>query len=133
MVDSHHPFPHLENKALYIAVMLKDKGGSTYGIIPVPASLPKVIFLPGSSVRYILTEQVILEHASQVFDMYDIADKAVISITRNADISPEDESFEIDDDFRQRMRKVLKKESPPCPGADGDSGDVDTPLARIFL
>ena len=132
VVDSHHPFPHLENKALYIAVMLKDKGGSTYGIIPVPASLPKVIFLPGSSVRYILTEQVILEHASQVFDMYDIADKAVISITRNADISPEDESFEIDDDFRQRMRKVLKKRARLAPVRMEIQGDVDTPLAEYF-
>ncbi|WP_262397418.1 polyphosphate kinase 1 [Zongyangia hominis] len=132
VVDSHHPFPHLENKALYIAVMLKDKGGETYGIIPVPTSLPKVIFLPGSSVRYVLTEQVVLEYAAQVFDMYDLTNKTIISITRNADISPEDDSFEVDDDFRLRMRKVLKKRARLAPVRMEIQGEADQKLIDYF-
>ncbi len=54
IIDPHHPFPHLENKALYVAVRLKDKETRklTYGIIPVPKSLGRVIRLQSNSAHY---------------------------------------------------------------------------------
>ena len=33
----------------------------------------------------------------------------MLSVTRNADINPDDEAFELEEDFRLRMKKVLKK------------------------
>ena len=112
IVDASHPFPHLVNKALYIAVRFKGKGkekGERFGLIPVPDALPRVIHLPGNSTRYILTERVILEYAEDVFSMYTVSDKTILSVTRNADINPDDENFEVDDDYRRHMKRVLKK------------------------
>lgn len=41
IVDSHHPFPHLANKKLYIAAQLRDKKGNvSLGLIPLPAAPP---------------------------------------------------------------------------------------------
>ena len=38
IVDSHHPFPHLIHKSLYIAALLRDKKGSeALGLIHVPS------------------------------------------------------------------------------------------------
>ncbi len=45
IVDVHHPFPHLVNNALYVCVALKENGKELFGILPVPALLPKFLVL----------------------------------------------------------------------------------------
>ena len=115
IVDIHHPFPHLPNKSLNIFMMMKEKDQTSYGIVPVPQSLPDVVYLPGNSIRYIKIEQVIYEYAYRVFDHFSILDKTIISVTRNADISPEDEVFADDDDYRHHMKKVLNKRKRLAP------------------
>lgn len=115
IVDIHHPFPHLPNKSINIFIMMKDKEQTSYGIIPVPQSLPYVIYLPGNSIRYIKIEQVIYEYAHHVFEHFSLLDKTIISVTRNADISPEDEVFADDDDYRHHMKKILNKRKRLAP------------------
>lgn len=44
IVDPHHPFPHIPNKEIYIFTLLKHKAENILGLIPVPRSLPPVIF-----------------------------------------------------------------------------------------
>lgn len=108
VISPHHPFPHLENKALTIAVMLKSKDATQYGLIPVPRTMPRVIYLPGKQLRYSLMEDLILHYAPDVFEMYEILEQTVISVTRNADIQPDDEAFEVDENFRSHMKKIVK-------------------------
>jgi len=115
IVDMHHPFPHLPNKSLNVFVGMKDKEQTSFGIIPVPQSLPNLIYLPGNTVRYIMIEQIILEYTHFVFDRFNLLDKTIISVTRNADISPEDEVFADDDDYRHHMKKILKKRNRLAP------------------
>lgn len=115
VVDSHHPFPHLTNKALFIAVMFDVEESKTFGFIPVPQSIPKIVFLPGNSVRFVLTEDIILEYTQQVFDMFEVEDKTIISVTRNADLSPADEDYHDDVDYRHLMKKILKKRQRLAP------------------
>ena len=96
----------------------KPAGGKTalLGIVDVPDSLPRVIALPGGGVRYIRTESVILAHMKKIFKIYDIAESAVVSVTRNADISLQEESFdEEDSDFLSYMRGLLKKRDRLAP------------------
>lgn len=109
IVDTLHPFPYIYNKLIHIITVLKNKGNLVFGIIPVPAILSDVIFLPGEDIRYISIEKIILEYANDVFDMYNVVDKNYICVTRNADISADDEAFDIDDDFRYTMQKLLSK------------------------
>ncbi len=126
IVDIHHPFPHLPNKGLSIALILQGDGKELLGILPVPDALPPFLRLEERGVHYILTEDVLLEFAGQVFDQFTIADRAVICVTRNADITPEDEAYDVDMDFRQHMRKVVKKRTRLAPvrleiqGGQGD-------------
>ncbi|MEN6339446.1 MAG: polyphosphate kinase 1 [Clostridiaceae bacterium] len=115
IIDAHHPFPHLENKSLQIAVLLETRQGSRFGIIPVPKSLPRVVALPGGGMRYILLETLLVEYADQVFERYETLEKTVLSVTRNADINPDDEAYELEEDFRLRMKKALKKRARLAP------------------
>lgn len=115
IVDMHHPFPHLPNKSLNIFMKMKDKEQTSFGVIPVPQSLPDLIYLPGNSIRYIKIEHIIVEYAQFVFDRFSILDSTIISVTRNADISPEDEVFADDDDYRHHMKKILNKRKRLAP------------------
>ena len=107
IVDTHHPFPHLQNKVIHVCAMLKFKSKQVFAVIPVPQALPEVLFLPGIDVRYIRMEDIILEFMDQVFDNYTVDEKVCICITRNADINPDDEAFDVGSDFRKKMKKVL--------------------------
>ncbi|TJX13477.1 polyphosphate kinase 1 [Tissierella creatinini] len=107
IVDPHHPFPHLKNKAVYIACLLKNKEKTIFGIVPVPEILPTVVFLPGQANRYIHIEKIILEFVNKVFGKYDINEKVCVAVTRNADITSEDDTAREDQDFRIQMKKLL--------------------------
>ena len=110
IVDSHHPFPHLEGRVLHIAALLSHKKTERLGLLPVPASLPPVVFLPETPSRYILTEDILLSYADHVFEMYDVLEKTVLCVTRNADIQVDDETFGVEGgDFRKKMEKLLRQ------------------------
>jgi polyphosphate kinase 1 len=114
VIDSFHPFPHLVNKALYIICSFAGES-SKFGLIPISHPLPEFILFPGNQTRYILMENIVLHYINDIYSMYKIEYATIISVTRNADISPEEEVDEFDDDFRNRMKKVLKKRSRLSP------------------
>lgn len=109
IVDANHPFPHLVNKEIYVTANLKQKNKTMLGIVPVPQYVTDILYLPGHDIRYIRMEKVILEHLDLVFPRYEISDRNYICVTRNADITPDDEALEINDDFRYMMKKTLHK------------------------
>ena len=109
IIDPHHPFPHLVNKELYIAVSLLDGNRELFGLLPVPTSLPPLFFLPGNSVRYLLTERIIAAYTEKVFEMYQVKEQSIICVTRNADINLAREGGDEDDDYRHFMKRILKK------------------------
>ncbi|MCD7776593.1 MAG: polyphosphate kinase 1 [Firmicutes bacterium] len=115
IVDFHNPFPHLQNKELYIMLALFDGGKSLLGILPIPSVLQPFLRLSEERGHYILTEDILLEFSSTIFDKYKVIDKAVISVTRSADIVPEDEAYEVDEDFRHHMKKIVKKRTRLSP------------------
>ena len=119
IVDSSHPFPHLMNKDIYVTANLKhinsrknkdDKEKEQIlGIVPVPTYVSDILMLPGHDIRYIRMEKVIMEYLDLVFDQYEVSDPNYICVTRNADVSPDDEALEVTDDFRKLMQSTLHK------------------------
>ena len=72
--------------------------------------LPALVFLPGQPGQYVPVEDILLEYADHVFEMYDVLEKTVFCVTRNADINPDDETFGAEEgDFRKRMEKLLRQ------------------------
>ena len=108
IVDSSHPFPHLLNKDIYVTASLNKKE-QMLGIVPVPTYVSDILMLPGHDIRYIRMEKVIMEYLHLVFDQYEVSDPNYICVTRNADVSPDDEALEVTDDFRKLMQNTLHK------------------------
>ena len=108
IIDTRHPFPHLANKQLHIAVMMEKKKGHLFGLIAIPAEPDRMVFLEGGC-RFVLLEDIVLHFADSVFNIYKVLSKNIISITRNADINIEEESYDEGIDYRLHMKKILKK------------------------
>lgn len=126
IIDMHHPFPQLRSKGLYVAALLKYKRKVTLGMIPLPPSLQRYALLPGNGIEYVLLEEVISWFAYKIYPSYPIIDKAVFSITRNADINPDDEEVELGEGYLEQMRKAIRKRRSMSPvrleiQCDGDS------------
>ena len=115
IVDDHHPFPFVANKVPHVAVELQKKKRTIMGLIPMPAALPSLLFLPGKGIRYVHLEEVICRYAEEAFPAYPVLSRNIFCVTRNADISPEDEEFAPAGDFREKMKKLVKQRSRLAP------------------
>ncbi len=109
IVDAHHPFPHLANGVIHIGVILKHKSKDIFGVIPMPASLPPLFYLPGGETRCIRLETIVLEYVEQLFAPYEVKEKVIFCVTRNADVNPDDEVFADETDFKKRVEKALRQ------------------------
>ncbi len=111
IVDARHPFPHLANKALYVAGLMRSrKGTASLGFLPVPAGLPAILTMPGAPGRLIRMETVLLHYASSLFGEYRLESSCTLCVTRNADLNLDAELLEESgEDIRSRMSKLLKK------------------------
>ena len=109
IVDYHHPFPHLPSKEIHIFAYLHGPKRNVLGIIPIPNNLPDVLFLPGDEIRYLYMEQIILEYVDNIFEMYGVLEKTYLCVTRNADITADDDLFDESIDFRLAMKRLLTK------------------------
>lgn len=121
IIDTKHPFPHLENKRLYVLLSLKNKGKSKsyYGIIPIPGNLQRLLFFdpdtPNGILSYILIEDILLKYSSTIFKQYTVNSRAVIKITRNADVEVEDNFSDENIDYRDYVKVIIKHREKLAP------------------
>ncbi|MDR1571638.1 MAG: polyphosphate kinase 1 [Clostridiales Family XIII bacterium] len=108
IIDSRHPFPHIDNKRLHIAVTIERKGKLLFGFIAAPRALDRLFFLEGDS-RYVLLEDIICHFAHLAFKPYAVRERTVLAVTRNADLNTEDDSA-MDEgiDYRQFMQSLIR-------------------------
>lgn len=110
IVDRVHPFPRLPNLALSVLFYLRkhnDKVSDRVGLIQVPDRIKR--YLKINDTTFVFIEDIIKEYGYQVFEGYKVENKYIISLTRNTDISYDDDDFDIDQDFRSYMKTQLKK------------------------
>lgn len=106
LVNDALPFPFLKNKELYVAVHIVSKKGALVGMIPVAHEhADRIIPLGKDGKRFILHEEVVLQFAHLMFKGCKIQDRAIIRVTRNADIMVNNKGA----DFRDRMEELVVK------------------------
>lgn len=129
VIDPRHPFPNLRNGALYLACGLDGATDeeSLLGLIEIPASMNRVVEIPSptGTYSYILLEDVILACLDSCFGSYKPLDRALIRVTRNADIDPDGEGVEEEEDYRQHMKRILKKRLRLQPVVLAASGSLE--------
>ena len=131
IINVRHPFPHLLNKALYVGIILTRKKKTVFGIIPVASNLPKIVYIPNKSkIRYVMTEDIIATYADKIFDGYEVENTAILSVTRSADISLDDERLDLGEDFLEHAREVLLKRQRLAPVRLEIEGNIDSTMMK---
>jgi polyphosphate kinase len=107
VIDENHPFPSLNVGQLYVGLNLKRKEKESMGLLPVPTSLPMFYVIQGKNVQIVLLESIVEHMAKDIFVGYDIKEKLIFSITRNADLNW-DEQADAFYDARMKVKKLLQ-------------------------
>ncbi len=112
-IDSTHPFPLLPNLGLELLIRLRHpaEGGKMqegFAVLEVPAVLPRFITLEKneSSVCCITAEELIAKNITHLFRGCEILECSPFRITRDMDLSIDDESI---DDILSEMQIALQK------------------------
>jgi polyphosphate kinase len=120
-VDSSRPFPFIQSRTLNIFVLLrpgsdylvknknqKTKKEDVFAIIQVPGVLDRFIPLPSdkNSYSYILLEDIITHHLSDLFNNQEIIYNSLFRITRDADLTIDEQ---IAEDILEEIEKSLKR------------------------
>ncbi|SDD97059.1 RNA degradosome polyphosphate kinase [Sporomusa acidovorans] len=108
-VDAGHPFPFLTNRSLNLAVLLcQDRSDDHAAVIQVPAVLPRIIEAPsnGTKRQFVFLEDIIKRYCGKLFHGYTIKDVVPFRITRNADLSIDEEDAE---DLLAEIEKSLRQ------------------------
>jgi polyphosphate kinase len=95
-VDPAHPFPHVLNKALCLAFLLKQRrrGSQIYlGVVTVPRALPRLVRLPSpkNSIEFIFLHDIVHAFADRLYHGYEILSAAAFRVTRNSNLYLEEE------------------------------------------
>jgi polyphosphate kinase len=105
-IDQGHPFPHLLNKSLNLAVLLKRprEAGELFAVVQVPAVLPRFVHQKIESGDILIPlETVIRLHLADLFPGMEIDHATVFRVTRNSE-------YEIDDDEVEDLLKTIEEE-----------------------
>ncbi len=96
-IDPAHPFPFIPNRGLCLAVQLHDTAGSAdmQGLIPVPHQIGRFVRLPGETVRFITTEQAILENVDRLFPNFEVTGQGVFRVIRDSEMEIDEEAEDL--------------------------------------
>lgn len=129
-IDPGHPFPHLMNKSLNLAVILRRPGDPDplYAVVQVPGVLPRLVALPtvgeaGAAVHaFTPLETPIRLHLNDLFPGMDIVASVAFRVTRDAEFELDEETDDllraIEENIKQRrrghvVRMEIEDDAPP--------------------
>lgn len=94
-VDPAHPFPHISNLSLNLAVMVRDplRHLPRFARVKVPPLLARFVALPDGR-RFVPLEQVIALHLPALFPGMEIVSHHYFRVTRDADLDLDDDEAE---------------------------------------
>lgn len=112
-VDPGHPFPHISNLSLNLAVVVDDPvRGRLFARVKVPAILPRLVSVPApvdaepGTTHFVWLEQLIAAHLDTLFPGLIVRDYFLFRLTRDADTEIlEDEAGDLLRSVEESVRK----------------------------
>jgi polyphosphate kinase len=107
-VDPSHPFPYISELALSVGAMVADpdpeRGDRRFARVKVPIVFPRLFEIDES--RFISAEELIIAHLHTLFVGMVLEEVATFRVTRNADLTLEDEDAE---DLLEALEMELRR------------------------
>jgi polyphosphate kinase len=108
----HHPFPHISNRSLNLAVVISDvvRGEELFARVKVPPTLPRLVLVPVASeepqaVAFVWLEQLIAAHLGMLFPGFEVWESYPFRVLRDADIElQEDDASDLLEYIEQEVK-----------------------------
>ena len=117
-IDPSHPFPRVLNKALCLALLLRNKRKgngaarpAVLGVVTVPRLLPRLVSLPGPEgcCDFILLHELIESQVERMFRGYEVLACSAFRVTRNSNLYlQEEESRSVLESVRAELHNRRK-------------------------
>jgi len=109
-VDPAHPFPHISDLSLNLAVVVRREhdGQEAFARVKVPPLLPRLLALPDQE-RFVPVEQVVAAQVHTLFPGAEILGCAAFRVTRDADLElRESEAVDLRQAIESSLRRRLR-------------------------
>jgi polyphosphate kinase len=106
-LDPAHPFPFVANGGMGLLFHLtrKSDGSEVVEMVLIPASLPRLIRLPGEEGRFVSIEHVIRRFADQLFPGFKVGGSGLFRLLRDSDIELQEEAEDLVRYFRTAIQR----------------------------
>jgi polyphosphate kinase len=139
-IDTSHPFPHILNRSLNLAITLtddKDKLGKIhFAVVQVPSVLPRFVELPANGFgdrRFFPLEKIIDLHLSDLFYGMTVKEIAAFKITRDSDISiREDQTADLLSSVKNELKNRIWGEAVKLDVSENASSYIKSTLRDLL-
>jgi polyphosphate kinase len=110
-IDPGHPFPHISNLSLNLAVVVRDAVlGERYARMKVPGVVPRLVTVPaekqGDDVHFVWLEDIVAANLDSLFPGLEVVESYPFRVTRDADMDiAEDEAADLLQTIEQGLRQ----------------------------
>lgn len=109
VVDPSHPFPYISGLSLNVGINIEssDDFDISFARVKVPSNLPRFIRTSDATkFRFVLIDELIAEHLSELFPGVTLKDHFFFRVTRNQDLDLDEDETE---DILETMEKELTR------------------------
>jgi polyphosphate kinase len=141
-VDPGHPFPHLHDRSLSLALSVSRSDGrrcrpaaaNLLAVVELPTGLPRLVPLPcRSGEACALLEEVIAESAADLFPGHTVGESAAFRVTRRRDVEIDEEgSTRVPSSAPARWRRREGDAAVRLEVSAGASGELEAALAAAL-
>lgn len=137
-IDPSHPFPHVINKALCVAFLLRPRRRptSTYlGVVTVPRKLPRLVRLPSRTdkIDYVFLHDLVEAHTRNLYKGYQVVSAGAFRATRNSNLYlHEEESRNLLDSVDAQLHNRRKGDIVRLEIEADAAPEIVDPLAEQF-
>src|ERR1041385_199269 len=111
-IDPAHPFPHIANLNLNVALELESaRGESHVVVVRIPESSPRLLPLVDAG-HFVLVEDVVVSHIERFFPGFRLKQAVPFRVIRNSDLSIKEEEVQdllktVESELRRRARREV--------------------------
>lgn len=132
-IDQSRPFPLLANKSLNIILQLDELEDELYAVVQIPIVVPRIFEVKPSAKgirEFIFTEDIIKKFAGRLFEGHTIKEAHMFRITRNSDLTIDEEDAE---DLLVEIEKSIKRRKWGEPVRLEIDKDIDKNLENVLI
>ena len=106
-VDPAHPFPFIPNLGISLALQLLDpeKGQNLDALVMLPSQFERMVRLPGSEIRFVMIEQIVLMFIDRLFPPFQLQGHGVFRVLRDSEMEIEEEAEDLVRTFESALKR----------------------------